>query len=128
MILKPCTKCLVKTVCESPCPRVKKRKRFFDKLGVFIMTSGVCVFISLFFVLYLHSSEEPTNEWVGIIGIYLLLYLIFGLLFETIFVRIFIRKAIDRFPELGWTAHAVPPPLKPRPPPPTGQGMSKSAK
>ena len=83
------------------------------------MTSGVCVFISLFFVLYLHSSEEPTNEWIGIIGIYLLLYLIFGLLFETIFVRIFIRKAIDRFPELGLTAQAFDlTPKQPRPPPP----------
>jgi len=119
MIMSPCSKCLVKPVCEDPCPQIKRRKRFFDQLETYLMGSGVMSFFGIFTLLMFKDTYPGIISLGGLLMIGMMSIFIL----EIIYIRTVINKSTRKFPELERTTRpppGFPPPrsMKPPPPPP----------
>ncbi len=117
MILRPCNKCLVKTVCQESCPQIKSRIAFFIQLETITLVSSIVAFV-LAFMVVLIKVEGQAVLWSGIAGIFLVLYMILGFTLEAIYIRPTISNSQSKFPDLRNTYHGLPPRVPPFPPPP----------
>lgn len=116
MIMRPCLKCLVKPVCEDPCPQIRRRKRFFDQLELYLMVSGAMSFFGIFTLLMF----KDTYPGIIPLGGLLMTWMMGIFFFEIIYLRTVINNSTRKFPELGRTIRPPPgfPPRPTKPPPP----------
>lgn len=123
MIQRPCTKCLVKTVCNQPCDKIRRRAYLFNQAEtIMAMTAVVGMFI-IFTLLIFYDKNDPfvlgENIAVGII-----MYAMVALLITLFYIRPQLSRVYHRFDEYFPTGMPMSQPwktkrpIKPPPPPP----------
>ncbi len=122
MILRPCKKCLVKTVCEDPCPQIRRRKRYCDQIELFSSVSALSGFFILMLALAIFKNSQ-FDEYLNFIAMLIVSYMLLAGIFGVCWMKILVNKAVQKFEELGRTRVppvGVPPSpgFKAPPPPP----------
>ena len=102
MILRPCKKCLVRTVCKAACPQIRRRKKIFEDIETIVSILGVIGLFLMFFMLiaFNNFSKETMASFGNII-----MYIIGSCLISGMTIILYTgpkrKEAVNKFPELA---------------------------
>ena len=102
MILRPCKKCLVRTVCETPCPQIRRRKKIFEDIETVIAIGGVAGMFVIFFALIMFNTfSKDMAELFGDVALCIVGFCLIGMNTILFYMGPKRKEAVNKFPELA---------------------------